>query len=638
MAKDVSALREEAAAATAAGKLKRALAAYLELERIEPREAQWAKRAGETYRRLGNTKNAMEAFNRSADRYAQNGFLVQAIAVCKLVLQIDPQHADTLRRLAQMNEQVGAGPTRAAGMAENNPGLHENPNVAAIRRANTSTEAGRQLRPSPPPRSAEDSFGPIPVQRGDAPPAARMPSSAPVARTFEPLPATPVPARRGAATPEPVRVEPAGPRRARPDSVGVARSRVDPNDKSSPDVLNNPRSKNTSTPALALPRTKSKPITLPPDAAIDRLQLSKTVPLSQLRERTTPGIHVIPIDDGGDLDAVENVDDFFYEELSSSRNSAPDLAPDFAPDSTSPDIQVEPPNDEEPYEPEIEEATELELDDIEEIPLPAPRAITLAAQRTLAATPLFAGLASEALEALVEHLSLVTLDPGEDLFTEGDPGESLYVLVEGEVSVQAEGPPRVEMSRLGPGAFIGEVALMTDQPRAATVTALSSSELLCIDRATLARVLSSHGDMLRPVLRFVRDRLVDRWTRTSPLFRPFDDMQRAELAAKFKFLEFDADTRLLRAGVRPDGLYIVLAGQFVVRRDNTTIATLAAGDLIGETALLSGGAFKSDVIAQGRGLALCLPAADFREVIMTHPHVLEYIGEHAEHSRRLQIL
>jgi len=35
---------------------------------------------------------------------------------------------------------------------------------------------------------------------------------------------------------------------------------------------------------------------------------------------------------------------------------------------------------------------------------------------------------------------------------------------------------------------------------------------------------------------------------------------------------------------------------------------------------------------------LKLPADDFREMIMTHPHVLEYVGEHAEHSRRLQIL
>jgi len=136
----------------------------------------------------------------------------------------------------------------------------------------------------------------------------------------------------------------------------------------------------------------------------------------------------------------------------------------------------------------------------------------------------------------------------------------------------------------------------------------------------------------------VRDRLVDRWMRTSPLFRPFDEQQRAELASKFNFLEIEDGTRLIDAGTRPDGLYIVLAGQFVVQRGNSTLATLGAGELIGETALLSGGNFKSNVTSRGKSLALHLPAGEFREIIMTHPHVLEYIGEQAEHSRRLQIL
>jgi CRP-like cAMP-binding protein len=232
----------------------------------------------------------------------------------------------------------------------------------------------------------------------------------------------------------------------------------------------------------------------------------------------------------------------------------------------------------------------------------------------------------------------VHLEAGQVLFREGEPGDALYVIAEGEVSVQAEGPPRVEMARLGPSSFIGEVALMTDQPRSATVTALVDSELLRIDRHTLARVLGQHGDVLRAVLRFVRDRLVDRWIRTSPLFRPFDESQREELAQRFSFLEIDANTKLIPAGARPDGLYIVLAGNFNVVRGGQIVITLGPGDLIGETALLSGGAFRSDVIAVGKSLALCLPAPIFREVIMTHPHILEYIGEHAENARRLQIL
>jgi CRP-like cAMP-binding protein len=530
MAKDGRALREEAAAATATGKYKRALSAYLELERMEPRDAQWPKRAAETYRRLGNNRSAMDAYERSADRYAQNGFLVQAMAVCKLILQIDPRHEGSLGRLAQMNEQVGQGPTRAQGFAENNPALHASPNVQLIRRSASGSEA-----------------------------AVTMPHDSPIA----PKPADPFSMR------------------SRPVS--------------------------TAPPNPAVPRTKSRPIQMPPGAALESVNLSEQVASSY--EHSSPGVFVIPIDDEFD---------------------------DPPPRVSVPVIEVEPPEDQ--VEAELDDLTELELEDIEEVPLAEPRAVGLAAQRALAATPLFAGLPKEALESLVAHLTLVTLEEGAALFHEGDPGDALYVIVEGEVAVQAEGPPLVEMARMGPGAFIGEVALMTDQPRSATVTATQTSELLRIDRQTLSRVLADHGDVLRAVLRFVRERLVDRWMRTSPLFRPFDDEQRSELAARFKFLEIETDTVLLASGSKPDGLYIVLAGTCQVRREGATVATLGPGDLIGETALLSGGTFRSDVISRGKSLALCLPASEFREMIMTHPHVLEYIGEHAEHSRRLQIL
>jgi CRP-like cAMP-binding protein len=300
-----------------------------------------------------------------------------------------------------------------------------------------------------------------------------------------------------------------------------------------------------------------------------------------------------------------------------------------------PVIEVEYPA---PLEVEPEESTELEMTDLEEIPLPEPRVLGVAAALALSKTPLFAGLPREALESLVQQLQLVHLGGGEILFKEGDPGDALYVIVEGEVSVQAEGPPRVEMARLGPGSFIGEVALMTDQPRSATISGTTDTELLRIDRKTLASVLSAHGEVLQALLRFVRDRLVDRWMRTSPLLRPFPEGERAHLVNRFSFLEIDPGAKLLSAGAKPDGLYIVLAGNFAVRRAGKDIVTLGPGDLIGETALLSGGAFRSDVIAKGKALALCLPAADFREMIMTHPHVLEYIGEAAEHSRKLQIL
>lgn len=581
MPRDVRNLRAEASEAAAAGKHKKALAAYLELEQLEPRDANWSKRAAETYRRLGKDKDAVSAFARAADRYAQSGFLVQAIAVCKLILQIDPKNDDALRRLASMNEQVGAGPSRAIALAESNPNLADNAAVTALRTRGTTQVP--PLRDKP----------------GTAPPfITRTPTPPSLARTLTP-----------------------------PRTVAAAAA-----ERGEVPRLHPPGS---TPPPIAIPRTKSKPIALPPDQPIEMISLKDEVPSSFEREENS-GVYVIPIDEpvSGIEVAISDYDDdaeptqheYFGddgEEL--GRASAPMIEIDHSEEiDDSQDLDVA----------DIDDVTELEMGDVEEIPLGEVRLMPAAAAQALSQTPLFAGLSQEALEKLVQQLTLVHLGVGEILFHEGDPGDALYVIVEGQVAVLAEGPPRVEMARLGAGSFIGEVALMTDQPRSATVQALEDAELLRIDRKTLSNVLSTHGEVLAAVLRFVRDRLVDRWTRTSPLFRPFDDQQRLELAGRFKFLEIDDGKKIITGGKRPDGLYIVLAGSF----DVAGAARVGPGELIGETALLSGTQFKSDVSASGKCLALFLPASDFRELIMTHPYVLEYIGEASPESRKLEIL
>jgi CRP-like cAMP-binding protein len=635
MARDVRQLRAEAAEASAAGKHKRALAAYLELEQLEPRDAQWSKRAAETYRRLGKDKDAIGAFARAADRYAQGGFLVQAIAVCKLILSIDARNDDALRRISAMNEQIGAGPTRAIAMAESNPNLADNAAVHALRSGSTGA--------IPAIREGSGAYPSMRNASGSGAHAARM-DPEPVPDEAPPIAVPRTRTPQGGAVPR--TSPPQGPR----DLAAAGEPPIFP-DASGSDERNRIGS---TPPPIAMARTKSKPITLPPDQPIDMISLRDEVDGSVERKENS-GIYEIPIDDQP-LDLVEveaegsgehaqsqdwqNADyDGTYDQVEDEAPSR-DSTPVIEIEDPDPDgemaVETEAPDLGDPVE--VEDIDELEMEDLEEIPLGEPRLVGSAAADALQRTPLFAGLSGEALESLVQQLTLVHLAADEVLFREGDPGDALYVIVEGEVAVLSEGPPQVEMARLGAGAFMGEVALMTDQPRSATVTATEDAELLRIDRKTLSGVLASHGEVLAAVLRFVRHRLVDRWTRTSPLFRPFDDSVREQIASRFKFLEIDAGSKLLSAGKKPDGLYIVLAGKFSVERNGSQLATVGAGELIGETALLSGQTFKSEVVAQGKSLALCLPASDFREMIMTHPHVLEYIGEAAEQSRKLEIL
>lgn len=635
MARDVRQLRAEAAEASAAGKHKRALACYLELEQLEPRDAQWSKRAAETYKRLEKNKDAISAFTRAADRYATGGFLVQAIAVCKLILQMDPKNDEALRRISSMNEQIGAGPTRAVAMAESNPGLHASAAVAALRTSGTGAHSALQDEPRD--KKPDSTPPPIAIPRTRTPQAiAPLNRPAPQGISGSHTPGQSAPGLR--MTP------PAGVQRISAHELAAS-----PATFPDADERNRPGS---TPPPFAMSRTKSKPIALAPDQPLDMISLKDQVPDSFERKERS-GVYVIPIDDPPVEDLVQveaegsgpggSSDDYGLDQDADvyGRASAPVIEVDDGSaydDGSSPRIEVDDGSDDGDIEVASDQVDELDMEDIEEIPLAEPRMLGSAAADALARTPLFAGLSREALESLVQQLTLVHLGTGEVLFHEGDPGDALYVIVEGEVAVQAEGPPRVEMARLGPGAFIGEVALMTDQPRSATISAVSDAELLRIDRQTLSGVLAEHGEILPAVLRFVRDRLVDRWTRTSPLFRPFDDSVREQIASRFRFLEVDSGATLLQAGQRPDGLYIVLAGKFTVKRAGAHLATVGPGELIGETALLAGAAFKSEVVAHGKSLALCLPAADFRELIMTHPHVLEYIGEAAEQSRKLEIL
>src|SRR5690349_4011915 len=108
--KDARALRDEVASAINGQKWKKAIECILELEHLEPRDASWPKRAAEVYRRLGKTREAIAAYERAIERYAQGGFLVQAIAVSKQILQLDPGHGETLQRLAAMTEERQTSP------------------------------------------------------------------------------------------------------------------------------------------------------------------------------------------------------------------------------------------------------------------------------------------------------------------------------------------------------------------------------------------------------------------------------------------------------------------------------------------------------------------------------------------------
>jgi small-conductance mechanosensitive channel len=149
---------------------------------------------------------------------------------------------------------------------------------------------------------------------------------------------------------------------------------------------------------------------------------------------------------------------------------------------------------------EIPTATQaIRLTQLPPPPPPEPAEARVARRiESLQRVGIFAGLSPGQLR----HLATVGRESrfagGEPVIRQGDPGESLFVVLEGGVEVSAcegDGVP-VVITALGPGGFFGEMSLMTGAARSATVTAQGETRLLEIDKATFRRVLEEQPDLV----------------------------------------------------------------------------------------------------------------------------------------------
>jgi CRP-like cAMP-binding protein len=104
--------------------------------------------------------------------------------------------------------------------------------------------------------------------------------------------------------------------------------------------------------------------------------------------------------------------------------------------------------------------------------------------------------------------ALRKLNPGEILFMEGDAGNEAYFVRSGELAVlRREGPRMTKLATLPTGAVIGEMALLDDAPRSATVRAESYAELVVLDRRIFEAAFESLPQGLTAVIRVVVHRL-----------------------------------------------------------------------------------------------------------------------------------
>ena len=251
--------------------------------------------------------------------------------------------------------------------------------------------------------------------------------------------------------------------------------------------------------------------------------------------------------------------------------------------------------------------------------------------------PFFSELPREVFAPVVRALRLLRLGDGELVIREGEPGVAFYLVATGQVRVFVRDSlgREVERSRLHEGALFGEMALLTQQPRTASVAAVDEADILELSRESLGVLTAEVPSLAAALDKFARERLLKNLLATSPLFRPFNRQQQMDLIRRFDGHEVAPGTVIIREGDAGQGLFVVLAGEVeVLKQDGgevagkeIALARLRAGEVFGEMSLLNNQPTSATVRAVRPSTILFLAREYFQRLIQALPAIRQYFQE-----------
>lgn len=251
------------------------------------------------------------------------------------------------------------------------------------------------------------------------------------------------------------------------------------------------------------------------------------------------------------------------------------------------------------------------------------------------AIPLFGELDTDAFVAILERMNLKHVEAGQVLVREGAAGSSMLIVVQGRVDVlRGAGEASLKIAEMGDGAVFGEMALLSEASRFATVTAKTDCILLELTRKVYDETAAAHPSVAAGVEHFYRERLLANLMRSSPLFQPLDGQAREALAQRFETVTMAKGQPVLTQGQKGDGLYMILRGECHAvtsgGASEQTHPVMREGDVFGEISLVYGTPVTATVTAAGPCVLLRLPEAAFNTLVRPNPQVaaaIKQIGE-----------
>ncbi|HEX4449728.1 MAG TPA: cyclic nucleotide-binding domain-containing protein [Kofleriaceae bacterium] len=296
------------------------------------------------------------------------------------------------------------------------------------------------------------------------------------------------------------------------------------------------------------------------------------------------------------------------------------------------------------------DSTQLEVPDVR-LPAP-PDAVATALARAEHATdkltrtsfpealhpiPLLSTMSEAAFRRVLGTLVLRRFPAGALVVREGEAGNSFFFVAGGELGVFAtDGLGRhTELARLGENAVFGEMALLSAQPRSASVACTTEVDLLEVGRQSLAALADELGPVAEALHGFTRERLLGNLMATSALFKPFNRMQQRDLLRRFTSHDVAPGTVVIAEGEAGRGLFVVLSGELDVARRaadgaNVTLGQLKIGDVFGEMSLLRNARTTASVVATRPSTVLFLAGEYVARIVAGVPEIKSYLEALAE--------
>ncbi len=234
-----------------------------------------------------------------------------------------------------------------------------------------------------------------------------------------------------------------------------------------------------------------------------------------------------------------------------------------------------------------------------------------------------------------EAFEPVAYDFGQVIVREGDPADAFYVVVSGPARVlkRAENGEEVPLNLLGRGESFGEMSLLTDSTRTATVRASGRVHALRLDRDTFAEMVRWHPAVRAQFERLSDYRTIQDFLRLHSAFAtlPVDGL--ALIAASLEPVDVEAGEVVVREGDPPGPMYVIEEGRLraFLERDGQRddINYLRKGDSFGELSVLEGRPRTASVEALTPSRLLRLTPELFARLLDEYPEFRERLEERA---------